>query len=483
MNTIQQAYQLGQSVWLDFIRRSFLTSGEMGKLILEGVAGMTSNPTIFEKAITGSTDYDRPLEDLAGKGLSPFQIYDALTLEDIGLAADLLRPVYEKTGGKDGYVSLEVNPHLAHDTEGTVAEGLRLFSTLTRPNVMIKVPATAEGIPAIEELTLQGVNVNVTLIFSLQQYRDAAQAYLVGIKKRAARGQPVDTLASVASVFVSRIDTSTDPILTERGLRDLVGQTAIANARLIYAHFTEIFSGHDWDGLSARGGRPQRPLWASTSTKNPSYPDTIYVDNLIGPRTVNTLPLETLRAFLDHGTAAAVLGGGLEGAVRHMKRLEESRIDMETITRDLLGKGVASFTDSFDSLLEGIGRKTRHLRSSIPTMSCRTPAGKARSARPSPVSRTRGSRTACGHTITPFGKRARIRSPTVWAGSTALGPWKRRFQRSWNWWTPSAGKGTPTPFSWEWGVPAWLRISSGGPSVSGRAISICGSSTAPIRPP
>jgi transaldolase len=250
MNNIQKTYDLGQSIWLDYIRRSFITSGELGELLDLGVVGMTSNPTIFEKAITGSSDYDSSLDDLMKKGRSSWEIYDELTREDVGMAADLLRPVYDRTGGSDGYVSLEVSPDLAHDTEGTVEEGMRLFTSLGRPNIMIKVPATAAGTPAIEKLIHKGVNVNVTLIFSLQQYRAAAQAYIVGLKKRAAEDRPIDATTSVASFFISRVDTAVDQLLHDTGNMDIQGRTAIANAKLAYAEFAKIFSGHDWERLA-----------------------------------------------------------------------------------------------------------------------------------------------------------------------------------------------------------------------------------------
>ncbi len=363
MNNIKKTYDLGQAIWLDYIRRSFITSGELGELLDLGVVGMTSNPTIFEKAITGSSDYDSSLAVLMNEGRSSWEIYDELTREDVGMAADLLRPVYDRTEGEDGYVSLEVSPELAHDTDGTVREGMRLFTSLGRPNILIKVPATAEGIPAIEQLILKGVNVNVTLIFSLQQYRDAAQAYIVGLKKRAAEGRPIDSIASVASFFVSRVDTAVDQLLHNAGHMEFQGHTAIANAKLAYAEFTEIFSGHDWEGLAQVGARLQRPLWASTSSKNPAYPDTLYVDALIGRHTVNTLPMDTLHAFLDHGTPSAVLSDAMAEASRHMERLDGIGIDMEKVTGDLLKKGVKSFADSFDSLIDGINLKTARLRS------------------------------------------------------------------------------------------------------------------------
>jgi len=372
MNTIQKTSKLGQSIWLDYIRRSFLTSGELGKLIDLGVTGITSNPTIFEKAITGSSDYDRALAVLMNEGHSTWEIYDELTREDISMAADLLRPVYDRTEGIDGYVSLEVSPELAHDTGGTVREGMRLFTSLGKPNIMIKVPATTEGIPAIEQLIRKGVNVNVTLIFSLQQYRDAAQAYIVGLKKRAAEGRPIDTIASVASFFVSRVDTAVDQFLHDIGLIDLQGRTAIANAKLAYAEFTEMFSGHDWERLSHAGAHFQRPLWASTSSKNPAFPDTFYVDALIGNHTVNTLPMETLHAFLDHGKPSVSLTNAMGEAVRHIQHLDESGIDIDKITSDLLEKGVKSFADSFDTLIHGISRKATSLRSGLTSFTINT---------------------------------------------------------------------------------------------------------------
>jgi transaldolase/glucose-6-phosphate isomerase len=361
MNTIQKTYELGQSIWLDDIRRSLLTSGELDRLINLGLTGMTSNPTIFEKAITGSSDYDGDLIRLAGKGLSVLDIYDELTRADIAAAADLFRPVYEGTGARDGFVSLEVSPDLAHDTDRTVEEGLRLFSTLGRPNVMIKVPATPQGIPAVEKLIHAGVNVNVTLIFSIQQYENAARAYIAGLEKRAAEGKPVAAVASVASFFVSRIDSAVDQVLTENDMPHLAGKTAIASARIAYARFGAIFSGKGWEKLAAAGAAYQRPLWASTSTKNPSYPDTLYADALIGPHTVNTLPLETMNAFLDHGKPALTITEGTDDATVHLVRLKESGVEVDKVTADLLRKGVQSFGDSYRSLLDGIEKKVTSL--------------------------------------------------------------------------------------------------------------------------
>ncbi len=367
MTKLEELASLGQAIWLDFIRRSLLTSGELQALVDEGLRGMTSNPTIFDKAIAGSDDYDADLQALAAKDLSTLEIYEALAIDDIRRAADVLRPVYEETSRADGYVSLEVNPHLAHDTEGTVAEARRLFATLERPNVMIKVPATPQGIPAIETLIAEGVNVNVTLIFSLGHYRAVAGAYLAGLERLADAGRDPFHVASVASFFLSRIDTAVDAALDERpaaaaAAPALKGKSAIASAKAAYAAFHEIFAGPRWERLAARGARYQRPLWASTSTKNPDYPDTLYVDSLIGPNTVNTLPPHTLDAFRDHGTVARTLEDGLDEAQAQLARLAEVGVGLDAITAQLQDDGVAAFARSFDSLLASIEEKCRHLR-------------------------------------------------------------------------------------------------------------------------
>ncbi len=357
MNNIRKTYELGQSIWLDYIRRSFLLSGDLGELIGMGLAGMTSNPTIFEKAITGSSDYDADLRDMAVSGKSIEEIYDALTRKDIALAADLLRPVYEATDRADGFVSLEVNPLMAADTQSTIREGVRLFRSLERPNVMIKVPATPEGRGAIEALIAEGINVNVTLIFSLDQYRMAADAYISGLRKLIAGGGDPAGIASVASFFVSRVDTVVDGKLEEIGLSEPQGKTAIANVKLAYKEFKRIFSGPVWEELSSKGARVQRPLWASTGTKNPAYPDTLYVDDLIGPDTVNTLPTATLHAFIDHGTVSQTLEKGVHEASEHLENIRRLGINIDTVTGTLLEKGVESFSDSFRSLMDGIALK------------------------------------------------------------------------------------------------------------------------------
>jgi len=357
MTRMNEAAAVGQAIWLDFIRRSFLDSGELGELVAKGLRGVTSNPSIFQKAITASTDYDAAVERLVGEGSSVNDIYEALAIQDIRRACDIMRPVYESTDGVDGYVSLEVNPKLAYDTEGTVMEARRLSSLVDRPNVMIKVPATPEGIPAIETLTGEGININVTLIFSLQQYEDSAMAYIRGLEKLADANVDFSRVASVASFFVSRVDGKVDPKLVELGNSELQGKIAIANAKMAYHRFGELFSGPRWEELAGQGARVQRPLWGSTSTKNPDYPDTLYVDELIGPHTVNTLPPETLDAFLDHGCAARTVDADVEEAKQHLAQLAELGLDLGEVTTELMGEGVDAFADSFDELMSGIAEK------------------------------------------------------------------------------------------------------------------------------
>jgi transaldolase/glucose-6-phosphate isomerase len=361
MTKLQNLIDLGQSVWFDYIRRSFITSGELQALIDQGVRGVTSNPTIFEKAIAGSTDYDVDLGRLVDDGKSVAEIYEALAMDDIAQAADLMRPVYEGADGADGFVSLEVSPTLAHDTAGTVADARRLFAALGRPNVMIKVPATPAGIPAIETLISEGINVNVTLIFSLAHYQAVAEAYIAGLEKLVAAGGDPARVASVASFFVSRVDTAVDRALDEMGEGELQGKIAIANAKLAYAYFCDAFGGPRWEVLAAQGARVQRPLWASTGTKNPHYPDTLYVDSLIGPHTVNTVPPATLQAFLDHGAVAATLEAGVDEARADLARLAELGLDLDAITQKLQDDGVAAFAKSFESLMASIAEKRDRL--------------------------------------------------------------------------------------------------------------------------
>ena len=363
MASLQQVQQLGQSIWYDNIRRGLLASGELEHLIQLGVTGLTSNPTIFEKAISESTDYDDALVSPAREDHDTKETYERLAMEDIRVAADLLRPVYDRTGGADGYASLEVSPALAHDTEATIAEAVRLFATLDRPNTMIKVPATPEGIPAVRRLIGQGVNINVTLIFSLEAHRQVMEAYIAGLKDMARNGGELSKVASVASFFVSRVDTAVDTLLEERvtqGQKEaeaLRGKIAIANAKLAYQSFKGIFGGERFAALRAKGGRVQRPLWGSTGTKNPAYSDVLYVDHLIGGDTVNTMPPATLTAFMEHGQVEPTLERGVADAEQAMKALAAAGVSIEEVTAKLLADGVKSFADSFDQLLVNVEEK------------------------------------------------------------------------------------------------------------------------------
>jgi transaldolase/glucose-6-phosphate isomerase len=365
VKVIKKVQSFGQSIWYDNIRRAMLASGELQRRVENGIMGVTSNPSIFEKAITGSQDYDDTLLELAERGFSPEEIFEILAIEDIQGAADILRPVFERTGGQDGYVSLEVRPRLAHDVQGTIDEARSLFAALDRPNVMIKVPATDEGIQAIETLTTEGVNVNVTLIFSVPQYEAVAEAYISGLEKRTATGKSVESIASVASFFVSRIDTAVDSQIEAAGNQTLLGRIAIANAKVAYARFYELFSGERWEQLVELGAHVQRPLWASTSTKNPSYPDTIYVDSLIGTSTVNTVPPATLQAFKDHGRVERTLDTGLEEATAHLDQLHALDIDLNEVAQRLLDDGVNSFAKSYDALILSIEEKQARLNKGV----------------------------------------------------------------------------------------------------------------------
>lgn len=357
MSILKDLNDLGQSIWYDYIRHFFITSGELKALIEEGLGGVTSNPSIFEKAINGSSDYDEAIRSLVEMDKSVEEIYEDLVLDDIAQAADLLRSVYESTQGVDGYVSLEVSPTLAHDTKGTIAEAQRLFKVLARPNVMIKVPATPAGIPAIEELVACGININVTLIFNLDHYRPVAEAYLKGLERHLTDCGDISKVASVASFFISRVDTAVDQVLTSLENKDLQGKIAIANAKIAYDTFRQIFSGSRWEKLAAFGARVQRPLWASTGTKNPEYPDTLYVDQLIGPDTVNTLPPATLNAFLEHGSVAHTLTEEIEEAEAQLAQLEDLGIDFKAITQKLQEEGLQAFAESFKTLIASIRHK------------------------------------------------------------------------------------------------------------------------------
>ena len=368
INPLKQLGTLGQSIWLDYIRRDLITSGGLRRLIDEdGLRGMTSNPAIFEKAIADSHDYDADIQTMALAGKGTAAIYEAISQHDVQSAANAFRPLFDSTDGRDGYVSLEVNPHLAHDTDGTMEEARRLWAALDRPNVLIKVPATAQGLPVIRQLISEGINVNVTLLFGLPRYRQVAEAYLSGIEARAAQSKPVERVASVASFFVSRIDALVDPLLEKRmadggKAADLAkkarGQVAIASAKLAYQIYREIFGSDRFRRLAAKGARVQRLLWASTSTKNPDYSDVKYVEALIGPDTVNTAPPETLDAYRDHGAPEARLELDLDGARRVMERLPELGIRIDAVTRQLEDEGVAKFNAPFDKLMATLAQRS-----------------------------------------------------------------------------------------------------------------------------
>ena len=371
-NPLKDLLKYGQSVWFDYIRRDLLTSGELKRLIDEdGLRGMTSNPSIFEKAIADSTLYSdilqslRPRTDLDAKGR-----YEILAIRDIQEATDIFRPVYQESKRRDGYVSLEVSPYLARDTQGTLAEARRLWKTVSRENLMIKVPGTAEGIPAFQQLISEGINVNVTLLFSQEVYKKVAEAYIAGLEQLAARGGDVSKMASVASFFISRIDVSVDAIVEGRlktskdpreqeQLKSLLGKVAIANGKETYVSYQKIFSGDRWKALAAKGAQTQRVLWASTSTKNPNYSDVLYVEELIGPDTVNTIPPVTFNAFRDHGHPRASLTENVEAANRTMETVAKLGISMKEVTDKLTDDGVRLFAEAFDKLLQAVEKSSK----------------------------------------------------------------------------------------------------------------------------
>ncbi len=356
MNPLKQLQAFGQSIWLDFIRRGMLHDGTLETFIArDGISGMTSNPSIFEQAIAQSDDYTQAIAALARAGYDADAIYQTLTVEDVQRAADIFASVYQETRRRDGYVSLEVDPRLAYDTPGTVEDARRLWKALDRPNVMIKVPATREGLPAIQTLLTEGVNVNVTLLFSVKRYRAVAEAYLAALEARLARGLPLDGIASVASFFVSRIDTLLDALLDQHPCADaraLKGRIAVASAKAAYAVYREIFHSERFRALEAHGARPQRLLWASTSTKNPAYSDVKYIEALIGPETVSTIPLKTLAAYRDHGRPAERLTQGIPEAQATLAKLAELQIDLEAAMQQLEEEGVQKFIKAFDSLMQ-----------------------------------------------------------------------------------------------------------------------------------
>ncbi len=366
-NNVFKARELGQSIWLDSISRDMLRSGELKRLVESGVSGVTSNPTIFENAIANSNIYDEALIGYAQDGAPVETVFERLAIDDIRDAADVLRSVYDESGGKDGFVSIEVSPRLAFDTSGTVEEARRLWAAIDRPNIMIKVPGTPEGVPAIQTLISEGINVNVTLLFSINAYRDAANAYIDGVRSfmSSGKGSPA-RIASVASFFVSRVDTAVDKELGEG--HELTGKAGIANARVAYGEFLELFDitlgSGNFHPLATTGAQVQRPLWASTSVKNPAFPDTMYVDELMGPQTVNTLPGATLDAMIDHGNVDDRLEPSLADAKSVMEGIAATGVSIDKVTDDLLAAGVKAFSDSYDSLL---GRLTEKLGKLTPT--------------------------------------------------------------------------------------------------------------------
>lgn len=352
----------GQSIWLDNISHALIHSGELQQLVDDGLRGITSNPSIFEKAIASSTDYDTRIQALAADGVTAdIDIYEALAIEDIQNAADILRPVYESSNGADGFVSLEVNPHLANDTQATIDEVHRLRPRVNRPNVMFKIPATKAGVVAVQQLIGEGVSINITLMFSLAHYDAVVEAYLKGLEALASRGGDLASVASVASVFISRIDAKVDPLVAEKGVPDLAGKLAVANSKAIYQRFKALFSGARWEALAAKGAKVQRPLWASTSTKNPAYPDLLYFDTLIGAHTVNTLPTQTLVAFMDHGTIATTVEEGAVTAQAQIDSAVAAGVDLIAVGEILQQEGAALFDKAFDSLLASIREKAQQL--------------------------------------------------------------------------------------------------------------------------
>jgi transaldolase len=366
-NNIEAIYALGQSVWYDNISRAMIDSGGLQHLINQGVTGLTANPTIFEKAISNSSDYDNQLMALAVENKNANEIYEEIVIQDIRSAADLLLPVYNKTLGIDGYVSLEVSPRLAFDTDGTIKEARKFFNTLNRPNILIKVPATLQGIPAIQQLISEGINVNVTLIFSLDIYKQVQEAYISGLEILSNSSDDLSRVASVASFFVSRVDTAVDEALTEKisqgdsSLISLMGKAAVANAKIAYRSFQQNFYSERFNELISKGAMVQRPLWASTGTKNTGYSDVLYVDSLIGKSTVNTMPDLTLEAFLDHGIPLTTVTSDLGAAEQCIQEITKSGVLLESITDKLLSDGVTAFSNSFESLISHIETKRANL--------------------------------------------------------------------------------------------------------------------------
>lgn len=362
-NRLREIQALGQALWIDNLNRELLEAGTLRRLVEEdGLSGVTSNPTIFEKAMAHSDRYDQALREALGETEDRREIFERLAYRDVRDAADLLRPVFDRTVGRDGYVSFELPAALAFDAEGSIEAAERHRDAIGRPNVLIKVPGTPEGVRAFEELTAGGVNINVTLLFAVSRYEEIAEAYLRGLERRVETGQPIDGSASVASFFVSRVDTKVDEALAGAGREDLRGKAAVANARLAYESFRGIFTGPRWEALRALGANVQRPLWGSTSTKDPDYPDTLYVDALIGPDTVNTMPDATIEAARDHAVPARTIDRDVAGAQDVMREIRKAGVDVDHIVlRQLVDEGVKAFAESYDSLLGTLEHKASEL--------------------------------------------------------------------------------------------------------------------------
>jgi transaldolase len=358
-NKVKKIHDYGQSIWLDFIDREIIKSGKLKELIeIDGVRGLTSNPAIFEKAISSSSDYDADIAELSKEEISNEDIFYRLAIKDIQQAADLLLPVYdEEVIGADGYASLEVSPLLALDTEGTIKQALQLWKEVDRKNVMIKIPGTQPGLAAIKKSISEGLNINVTLLFGLERYKKVTDAYIEGLEERAANGESIKDIASVASFFLSRIDVLIDPILEEKHLGELKGEVAIASAKKAYEIYKQVFSGERWEKLAALGAKPQRLLWASTSSKNPAFKDTKYVEALIGPDTVNTIPMDTLEAYRDHGDPQNRLETDLEGASAILSQLRHHEIDLVQLTQQLEDEGIEKFNAPYQKLLNAIEKQ------------------------------------------------------------------------------------------------------------------------------
>jgi len=361
-NKLKSIQDLGQSIWLDFFDRKIMDTGKLKKLIEDdGIRGVTANPSIFEKAINSSSDYEKDIMVLSKQKGSNEDTFFSLAVIDIKRAADFFKSVYEETNGDDGFVSIEVSPHLAHDTEGTIKQARELWYAINRKNVMIKIPGTAEGLPAIRKCISEGININITLLFGLHRYKQVTDAYISGLEDRIKADEPIDQIASVASFFLSRIDVLIDPLLEEKGLDKMKGEVAIASAKKAYEIYKEVFNSERFKNLEAKGAKRQRVLWASTSSKDPSFSDVKYVEALIGPDTINTIPIETLEAFNDHGKAESHLEDDLNKATQLLMQLKEKEIDINTITQQLEDEGIEKFNKAYDKLLEAIENQKRQV--------------------------------------------------------------------------------------------------------------------------